>query len=95
MADYLNTKKERFQAWWQKPVTKSYRVSSGLLGLWAGIWIGGLGRVFYQTPVSFNVIGYFALFGAIAGAIIGSSFPKGSRFISLPFAFMGVSCSGT
>lgn len=60
-----------------------------MIGAWAGVWIGGLGRVIYETPVSFSEVGKFALLGAISAAIIGVIFPKTSRFVFYPFAFFG------
>ena len=95
MADFINKKKKQIQKWWQRPATKSDRVFSAMLGVWAGMWIGGLGRIFFETPVPFGQIGYFGLYGAILGAISGAFFPKASRFLFYPFAFLGFSCGGT
>jgi len=95
MADFLNNRKEKFRKWWQRPPTQDDRFMSALVGLWAGMWIGGLARVLYETPVSFGQIGYFALCGSIVGSIVGVVFPKASRIVFYPFIFLGVGCSGT
>jgi hypothetical protein len=95
MAGMFSDSKEKFKKWWQHPPTQDDRFMSALFGMWAGMWLGGLGRVIYETPVSIGQIGYFALCASILGAIIGAIFPKASRIMFYPFIFLGVSCSGT
>ena len=63
---------------------------SALLGVWAGIWIGALGRIIYATPVSMMTILYFALGGALICAVFGAIAPKHIRIIFIPFALFSI-----
>jgi hypothetical protein len=87
--------KGRLRKWWEQPSRPGDRVTSGLLGLWAGLWIGGIGRVIYETPVSFMEVAVFALCGALVMFILGITFPKVSRFVTVPFSFFGVGSGGS
>ena len=55
--------------------------SGDLLLQLGNLGIGGLGRVFFETPEFFSELEYFALLGSIAGAVSGAVFPKASQFV--------------
>ena len=76
--------------WWSEPIRTRDRVMSTFIGFWAGIWIGGLGRIIYSTPVSGITILYFALGGALICAFFGAIAPKYSRIIFLPFTLFSI-----
>ena len=59
------------------PTTRSDRLTGGLVGGIAGLWIGGLGRIIFgQLPVSFEVVVAWALCAACLGFALGIRFPK-------------------
>ena len=74
-------------------MTGKDRIMSALIGLWAGLWIGGLGRVIYATPVGGGDVLRYALLGAVICAAIGGTIPKHSRIIFLPFCLFGFGTS--
>ncbi len=84
-------KKLSFREWFKEPATAQDRFASAMYGAWAGIWLGGLGRIIYETPVSLPVVGKFALGGAIICLVVGAVVPKYSRVAFFPFAFFGIS----
>jgi len=89
----MNHRIEKFKVWWQKPLAATDRFISSLMGMWAGIWLGCLFLVGYETQAYIENAGRFALYGLAIGAITGFIFPKGSRILFFPFLFFGVSCS--
>ena len=86
---FINQKIDSIRRWFAEPASPADRLLSAVIGTWAGVWIGGLGRVFYETPVSFMSVGKFALGGAITCMLVGAVFPKYSRIAFYPFAFIG------
>ena len=90
MSNFLTKRKERFLNWWSEPTNTRDRVTSAFLGFWAGIWLGGLGRIIYSTPVSGMTVLYFALGGALICSLLGASAPKHTRIIFIPFAFFQI-----
>lgn len=83
-------KKLSFKEWFKEPATAQDRFASAMFGAWAGLWLGGLGRIIYETPVSFTLVGKFALGGAILCLVMGALAPKYSRVVFYPFAFFGI-----
>lgn len=64
---------------------------SVLVGLFAVLWIGGLGRVFWDTPVDGLEIFLFALAGSIVCGVLAYRYPRVLYWVFLPFTFF--SCS--
>lgn len=88
---FWQRQRRRFLAWWRAPATVSDRVLSAIMGAWAGLWIGGLGRMLVtSTSVPLAEVFWFAVGGGLWLAAAGAVFPKAVRCIALPFAFFGV-----
>ncbi len=82
----------RFTQWMERPVTLKDRVISSLLGLWAGLWIGGLGSIiFIEPPIASMTVVYAALGGSLLCFIAGLTIPKYSMLLFFPFSFVGIS----
>lgn len=89
---YLNDKLVRFHSWWRRPATPADRVWAVVLGAWAGLWLGAIGRlVLGEMPVSLRELAWFAVASAGVLAACGLVFPKTVRCISFPFSFLGAS----
>jgi hypothetical protein len=90
----LNALKDRFLTWWQAPITARDRSTGVMVGAFAGLWIGALGRMIVaQDAVGIGELGLFALGGAIVFAAIGWRFPKAVTVLLFPFAVSGISPS--
>ena len=88
---YIERKVHHFQEWWHAPVTRRDRVRGAVIGGAGCFWVGLLGRVILgPTPVSFAVVGAWALGGVFAGAILGVFFPKVTSTICFPFSTFGM-----
>jgi hypothetical protein len=82
----------RFELWWQRPVRTRDRVSAAFVGLFAGFWIGFLGKALLvdgTTPIS--VLFYWGIAIALVCAIVGALFPRHATIVFYPFAFFGIS----
>ena len=81
----------RFSSWWQRPVRTSDRVTAAFVGLFAGFWIGLLGRlILVDGPTPISVLFYWGLAIAIVSAILGALFPRHAMIVFYPFAFFGI-----
>lgn len=81
----------RFSSWWQRPVHTSDRVKAAFVGLFAGFWIGLLGRlILVDGPAPISVLFYWGLSIAIVSAILGVLFPRHATIVFYPFAFFGI-----
>ena len=89
---FIKRKIEATKQWWMAPTTHSDRLTGGLVGGIAGLWIGGLGSIIFgQLPVSFEVVVAWALCAACLGFALGIRFPKIMTVILFPFATFGCS----
>jgi hypothetical protein len=89
---FLRRRTSEFRAWWHKPATTRDRVLGVFVGLFAGFWVGVLGRIILgEMPVSFATLAEFAMIGAGTGLVLGATFPKAVLILGFPFASMGVS----
>ncbi len=86
----MNSPINKVKNWLKEPVNKQDYIKSALVGLWAGIWIGGLCRIIYETPVELFSVVKFSILGAAVCAFLGLIFPKASRVIFLPFTFFNI-----
>lgn len=81
-----------FVNWWRRPLRTRDRVGAVFIGMIGGFWVAVLGRgLFGPMPVSFTVLGYWALGGIIIGASCGIAFPRLTTVILYPFATTGIS----
>jgi hypothetical protein len=77
------------------PPTRKERITSAVLGGFAGFWIAVLCRLFFGTlPASLSAVAAVGLWGLLAGVLLGIIFPKTTRWAALPFAFYGVGGGG-
>ncbi|MDR7150958.1 hypothetical protein J2W49_002931 [Hydrogenophaga palleronii] len=91
-ASYVAEKRAKFQSWWHAPATPADRAWAFVLGAWAGLWLGLIGRLIIGgTPVPLVEVFWYAIAMAVALAVSGLIFPKTVRCISFPFAFFGLS----
>jgi hypothetical protein len=88
-------KKGRFRRWWDRPSRPGDRAMSGLLGAWAGLWIGGLGILIFGPPLGLWGILGFAFAGSVLVFCFGMVFPKASRLVTTPFAFFWIGGGGS
>ena len=93
MLQYFIEIKGKIKNWWVDPITKSYRISSSLMGMWAGLWLACLLLLVFEGQTPIDNIGVFAIYGIILGGLSGAIFPKISRMIFLPFIFFIPTCS--
>ena len=88
--DLLNRKLQGFTTWWQAPTTRKDRVTGALVGAFGCFWIGVLGRlIFGATPVSFEVLVWWAIGSVVIGIVLGLFFPKATACVCFPFAMFG------
>jgi len=81
----------RFSLWWQRPIRSGDRVSAAFVGLFAGFWIGLLGRlILVDGPTSISVLLYWGASIAVVSAILGALFPRHVMIVFYPFTFFGV-----
>ena len=81
---------ERFRTWWRAPITRRDRVNGFGVGLFAGFWIGFLGRIMVgASTASLGTILAWGLAGAIVVGLVGSVFPKLVTVALFPFAVIG------
>lgn len=81
----------RFRSWWRAPATAADRAWAFVLGAWAGLWLGALGRLALgRFPVPIGDLFWFAVASAIGLSVAGLFFPKTIRCIAFPFSFFGV-----
>lgn len=93
---FRRRKLDQFQAWWRAPSTPAERISSIVLGGWAGLWIGGLGRIALgQLPIPLGEVFWAAIAVAVLLAAAGAVFPKLVRCLCFPFAFFGAAGGGS
>lgn len=89
---FIDNKLTQFKTWWRKPATPADRFFSVLLGAWAGLWIGVIGRLFVgEMPVGLGELFRVAVITAAVLGFCGAVFPKTVSCIAFPFAFLGVS----
>jgi hypothetical protein len=83
--------KAKFQTWWSTPATPADRGWAFVLGAWAVVWFGLIGRlVIGGLPVPFAELFWYAVATSVAVAFAGLFFPKTVRLISFPFAFIAL-----
>ena len=58
----------RVSAWWNGPVDSTYRLISAAMGLWAGVWIGGL-FVSQGVEALSTILIMFAIASIVVGAV--------------------------
>lgn len=82
----------RFSSWWQRPIRTRDRVSAAFLGLFAGFWIGIIGRlILVEGPNPISILFYWGIAIAFISAILGALFPRHATIVFYPFAFFGIS----
>lgn len=82
----------RFSDWWQRPIRTRDRVSAAFVGLFAGFWIGLLGRIILvDEPTGISILFYWGVAIAVISAILGALFPRHTMIVFYPFAFFGIS----
>lgn len=82
---------QRFLTWYRTPATRKDRVIAAIIGAMGGFWIGALGRIIFGAmPVSFSVVGWWALASAVTGVVLGLLFPKTITCVCYPFSTFGV-----
>ncbi|MGH9255399.1 MAG: hypothetical protein ACRD3C_12620 [Vicinamibacterales bacterium] len=92
---FFQRKKESFIIWWRAPVTRRDRVLAAVVGGIGCFWIGVLGRLIVgPSPVSLEVLAWWALGSVAAGVVLGVLFPKATTCLAFPFSTFGVG-SGT
>lgn len=80
----------RFLTWYRAPATRKDRIVAAIIGAMGGFWIGLLGRMMLgSTPVSFSVLGWWALASAATGVVLGLLFPKTVTCVCFPFSTFG------
>ena len=90
----LNKIPAQFQVWWRRPTSPIERLGAFLLGAWAGLWLGVIGRlVLGAMPIPLEELFWFAAGTAIALAVLGLVFPKYVTCIAYPFSFLGITGS--
>lgn len=78
---------EAWETWWSRPLKLFNRVVAVLLGAFGCFWIALIGSlVFISGPVDVLVLGYWAVGGAIVGAIFGLLFPRVILVVLYPIA---------
>jgi len=83
--------KERFVLWWRAPARRRDRIVAAWIGALGCFWIAVLGRMLFgPLPVSLEVIAWWGLGSAAAGATLGCTFPKATTCICFPFSLFGV-----
>lgn len=80
-----------FNQWWRRPLRTRDRVGAVAIGVIGGFWVALLGRLILgPMPVSFSVLAFWAIWGVVAGAVLGVIFPRIISVILYPFAFLGI-----
>jgi hypothetical protein len=80
-----------FVDWWHRPIRTRDRVGAFFIGGFGGFWVGLLGRLMFgPLPVELGILGYWAVAGAIACAILGAVFPRVATVVLYPFSMFGL-----
>ena len=67
------------------------RISALVIGVLGGFWLFLLLRGFFGVmPVSFSVLGYWALSGAVICGLLGYKFPRVVTIVLFPFSVCGI-----
>jgi hypothetical protein len=88
---FVHRRFKHFGAWWRAPASRGDRALGATIGGLGCLWIGVLGRLFFDPmPVSLSIIGWWALGSVAAGVALGIFFPKVTTCVCYPFSTFGV-----
>jgi hypothetical protein len=87
---FISQRIQAFPIWWKAPATGKDRFFGAVVGAMAGFWIGVLASVvFVAPPVSFTMLGLWALCAAMLGLVLGVVFPKATMLLLFPVSTFG------